>query len=168
MKPLKRPLLAADSNVPIDLAEPKEFAVDAIQLIRERLSPARIIIPPTAFQELVFMSEAFENAALREKARRALIQMRSHGLDVVNLVPVEHGIVDRVAECLISAGLLPGEERHDSLILAEAAILGCSVLLTSDAHLRGIDFQRAALELRAFDLSLPIIATPRELIAKFG
>src|SRR5687768_5979444 len=90
--PLKRPLVAADSNVPIDLAIPEEFALDALELIKARISPSRIIVPPTAFQELVFMWKHFPDEMKRERAGQALIEMRDHGLDVVNLVPVEHGI----------------------------------------------------------------------------
>ena len=45
--------------------------------------------------------------------------------------------------------------------------LGCAILLTGDAHLRGLDFQRTSLELKAFDVEMPIIATPREIVAKF-
>jgi predicted nucleic acid-binding protein len=164
----KRPLVAADSNIPIDLAIPEEFALDALDIIKARISPARIVVTPTAFHELVYMWKHFPEPIKRQRAYQALVEMRSHGLEVMNLVPVEHGIVERVAESFEQAGLLPSSERHDSAILAEAALLGCSVLLTSDAHLRGIDFQRASLLLKRFDLSLPVIATPRELIAKFG
>ena len=70
----------------------------------------------------------------------------------MNLVPVGHGIVERNADKLQVAGLLPAEEYNDGLILAEAALLHCAILLTGDAHLRGLDFQRASLELKAFDL----------------
>ena len=64
-------------------------------------------------------------------------------------------------------GLLPDEETHDALILAEAALLGCGILLTSDAHLRGLDFQRLTLLLQDFDVAAPVIATPREIVRKF-
>ena len=50
------------------------------------------------------------------------------------------------------------------LDLAEAALLNCAVLLTSDAHLRGLDFTRLAFELQACDAVAPIIATPREIV----
>ena len=73
------------------------------------------------------------------------------------------GVPDRLQE----ARLLPAEEYNDGLILAEAALLGCVILLTGDAHLRGLDFQRASLELKAFDVEMPVIATPREIVAKF-
>jgi len=53
------------------------------------------------------------------------------------------------------------------LILAEAALLGCSMLLTSDDHLRSMDFARLAFELQAFHARVPVIATPREIVRKF-
>ena len=56
---------------------------------------------------------------------------------------------------------------NDGLILAEAGLLGCAILLTGDAHLRGLDFQRASLVLKAFDVEMPIVATPREIVSKF-
>ena len=56
---------------------------------------------------------------------------------------------------------------YDGLILAEAALLGCSMLLTSDDHLRSMDFARLAFELQAFHARVPVIATPREIVRKF-
>jgi len=43
----------------------------------------------------------------------------------------------------------------------------CSILLTSDEHLRGIDFERLTLALQAFDVAASVIATPREIVRKF-
>jgi hypothetical protein len=60
-------------------------------------------------------------------------------------VAVGQGIVDVIGAKLRTAGLLPPDETHDALILAESALLGCRILLTSDAHLRGIDFQRLSI-----------------------
>lgn len=88
-------------------------------------------------------------------------------IEPVNLIPAGHGIVEVIGEKLRSKGLLPADEIHDSQILAEAALLGCKVLLTSDAHLRGIDFQSLTLLLQGFDVTAPIIATPREIVRKF-
>jgi hypothetical protein len=34
-------------------------------------------------------------------------------------------------------------------------------------NLRAIDFQRLSFELAAFDLTVPVIATPREIVRKF-
>jgi len=84
-----------------------------------------------------------------------------------NLIAVRHGIAERIAERVRERGLIPDEEINDSLLLAESALLGCSMLLTSDEHLRGIDFERLTLELQTFDAAAPVIATPREIVRKF-
>jgi hypothetical protein len=41
------------------------------------------------------------------------------------------------------------------------------MLLSNDAHLRGIDFLRLAIELQGFDLVAPVIVTPGEVVQKF-
>jgi len=83
------------------------------------------------------------------------------------LIPVGHGIAERIGRRLREMGLLPETEVNDGLILAEAALLNCSLLVTSDEHLRGIDCVRLVFELHSFDVSAPVIATPREIVRKF-
>jgi hypothetical protein len=63
--------------------------------------------------------------------------------------------------------LVPEDEVRDSLILAEAGLLNCSILLSSDEHLRGVDFERMTFEFQSFDVMAPVIATPREIVRKF-
>ncbi len=82
-------------------------------------------------------------------------------------MPVGHGIVERVAERLRAAELLPVAEVNDSQLVAEAALLEVQLLLSSDEHLRGMDFARLTIELQTFDLTAPVIATPREMVRKF-
>jgi len=41
------------------------------------------------------------------------------------------------------------------------------LLLSSDAHLRGMDPRQLGLVLQEFDLSAPVIATPSEVVKKF-
>jgi hypothetical protein len=75
--------------------------------------------------------------------------------------------VDTVAREVRSRGLLPDNEVHDSLILSEAALLECGLLLTSDEHLRGVDHEHLTLVLNPFELVPPVIASPREIVRKF-
>jgi hypothetical protein len=74
-------------------------------------------------------------------------------------------LVDVVAREIRSRGLLPRQEVHDSLILAEAALLGCELLPTSDEPLRGIDHEHLTLVLNPFELVPPVIASPREIVS---
>jgi predicted nucleic acid-binding protein len=166
--PLKpSPLIAVDTNVPLDLAAEKEHVLDALAVIRRRLKPGRVLVPPTVFQELVFLADNADTLAERNRARHALKSLAAWNLDLVNLVPVGHGIVERIAAALVEARLIAVEEYNDALILAEAALLECAILLSGDAHLRGLDFQKALLVLKSFDVETPVIATPREIVAKF-
>ena len=56
---------------------------------------------------------------------------------------------------------------NDSLVVAEAALIECGILLSTDGHMRGIDFQRLQVLLQDFHVAAPIIATPREIVNKF-
>ena len=51
--------------------------------------------------------------------------------------------------------------------VAESALLEARLLISSDQHLRGIDFERLSIELQAFDLTAPVIPTPAEVVRKF-
>jgi len=53
------------------------------------------------------------------------------------------------------------------LRLAVDTNLQCALLLTSDSHLRGVDHELLVLVLNPFDLTPPVIATPREIVRKF-
>ena len=166
-RPHPSPLVAVDSNVPLDLADGNESVLDALDTIRARLTNVRFVVTPSVFQELAHVAVQDPVASRRDLGRRALRQLKEWQLDILEIVPVGHGIVESIARRLRGAGLLPEEEVHDSLILAEAALLGCAVLLTSDSHLRGLDHARLTWELNACDVSVPVIATPREIIRKF-
>lgn len=110
---------------------------------------------------------AWGDAGGAPRRHRWIAAARAWQMEPAVLTPVEHGIVERVAESLRRADLLPASEVNDSLLAAEAAIVEARLLLSSDAHLRGIDHARLNFVLQAFDLPVPIIATPREVVRKF-
>lgn len=159
-------LIAVDTNVLLDLASKTEAVADAVATIRKRLSAARFIVPPTAVHELVLATHG-ESERTRRAALLALSKLRLWGFEPLNLVPVGHGIVERIASEIRHKDLVPAEEMNDSLIISEAALLECRMLLSSDAHLRAVNFQKLTLLLKDFDVAAPIIATPREIVRKF-
>ena len=161
------PLVAVDANVVMDLGVASESVLDALAAIRQRLRFSQIVLPPTAKQELIHIARKGDNAEERNLALRGIAAARRSRIIPVNLLPVGHGIVERVAEELRSADLLPASEVNDSQLVAEAALLGARLLVSSDAHLRGIDFARLTVELQNFDLTAPVIATPHEIVRKF-
>lgn len=160
-------LLAADTNVLLDLALGTDAIIDALETLRERIPKIRLVVPPTVLHELALTVKSGETAKKRKAALVALSRLREWGFEPLNLVPVGHGIVERIADILRHKGLIPVAEMNDSLIVAEAALLGCGILLSADSHLRGIDFQRLRLLLQDFHVVAPIIATPREIVKKF-
>ena len=164
---LPNALIAVDTNVPLDLADAKEEVLDALSVIRRRLKGGRLLLTPTAFQELVFLADHADSAADRRLATKALRGLAGWRIELVNLVPVGHGIVERIADRLVSRQLIPAEEYNDALILAEAALLGCDVLLSSDAHLHETAFDDLKNELARFDVNAPIITTPRAVVRRF-
>jgi hypothetical protein len=85
-------------------------------------------------------------------AGKALQQMRQWRLIPYDLKSVGHGITERFAQRLISAGLLPEGEINDGLILAETALAEIPVLTTSDSHL--LDIEEAALRVQFEEASL--------------
>ena len=165
--PNRPQLVAVDANVLFDLADGVENVVDSVSLIRERLHEARLILPPTVQHELANWALRGNTEEKRRAGLRAIQIAQSWHIIPANLLAVRHGIADRIAHRLRELGLVPQEEIHDSLILAEASLLNSSILLTSDEHLRGIDFERLTFELQAFDVTAPIIATPKEIVKKF-
>ena len=135
--------------------------------IRQRSPKARFVVPPTALHELALAARTGETERIRKAAFRALSQLRAWDFEPLNLVPVAHGIVERIAEEIRHRDLISAEEMNDSLIIAEAALLECRMLVSGDAHLRGVDFPRLTLLLKDFHVAAPVIATSREIVRKF-
>ncbi len=162
-----RPLVAVDANVLMDLGAEADIVTDAVETIRARLTSPRLVIPPTPQHELAHIARHGDTAEERSRALAGISAARHWRIVPINLMPVGHGIVERIGERLRSAGLLPGEEVNDSLLVAETALLDGRLLLSSDEHLRSMDHRQLALVLQQFDLSAPVIATPGEVVKKF-
>ena len=167
MNPKAPQLLAGDANVAIDLAQGDEWVLDAMSTIRGRLPGCSLLIPPTVSEELAWLADHAESVKEREAARRFLRHHRTFGFELIRAIPLGDAYVETIADCLLHAALLPSTEANDAQVLAESAALGCFILPTSDDHLRAVDFQRLGFELAAFDLTAPVIATPREIVRKF-
>lgn len=165
---MKSSRIAADTNVLLDLAGEVESVLDAVALIGERLPQAEGLVTPSVLDELAYLSDSGATAEVRRLARCAIGQLRcaQHFRPLLDL-PFSPEVIESVATEIRRDGLLPAEEVHDARILVEAVLLNCAILLTSDSHLRSIDHQTLTLTLNRFDLSPPVIATPREIVRKF-
>src|SRR5436309_13195477 len=107
-------LVAVDANVLFDLADEMEDVVDAVSIIRERLRDVRLLIAPTVQHELANWALRGD-APKRDSASKAIRLSQSWRIVPVNLIPVRHGIAERIAQRLREQRLIPDKEVNDSL-----------------------------------------------------
>jgi predicted nucleic acid-binding protein len=164
-KPLR---LAADTNLLLDLATGDEDVLDAMAVIDQKLPEADWLVSPSVLDELAFLADSGDTLPLRQSAQVAFQQLQS-GLRFRAMLdlPFPPDFLKRLANEIRHRGLIPVAEAHDSMVLAEAALLQCALLLTSDAHLREVDHELLTLVLNPFDVAPPVIATPREIVRRF-
>jgi len=164
----KSPLVAIDTNFPLLLAQENETAADALDILRKRVKPSEIIVPPTVFDELLFQTRDPSNENLRALAKTALSGLRSRwDFHPVTLDATQGVIVEEAARKIMEAGILPPEERNDATIIAESALLNSILIVSNDSHLLEADHRSLGLLFRELDLPVPLIISPREILQKF-
>ena len=164
----RNPLVAVDTNVLLDRANDDELVVDAFETIQRRLASVEFIVTPTVIEEIALKAESGDTALDCRLARRVLsCVLRPWGFRPMNFVPVGKGIVAEIAQRLRRAGLIPDSELNDSLIVAEAALAGATLLLSSDAHIKDLDYRRLKLILDATDMDAPLLASPYKIVTEF-
>jgi rRNA-processing protein FCF1 len=162
-------LVAVDTNFLLDMAVPKDRAYDVVELFRKRVRGVEFIVLPTVIEELQFIAEQRGDGQAVALASNALNRLvRVWEFRPIDFLPVGHGIVEQIARKLRGPRLIPEVERNDSLILAEAALYNCAILLTSDQHLRDADPVLVGKVLKACDVAGVVIRTPIEVIRQFG
>jgi hypothetical protein len=167
-KPAKQPLVAFDTNVLIDLAQDEAAAWACLDTLKARRSGPQLIITPTVMQELFHIASHGETQEKRDDCSKAMRSLLTWGIHPMNLLPVGHGIVERIGDELRHQGLIPADERHDSFIVAEAALCEADILVSADAHMHSIDHQRLHVALASFDVKPVIITWPRRVVRLLG
>ena len=139
MKPSR---LAVDTNVLLDLADEVDDVLDAASVLDDRLADGDKLVTPSVLEELAFLADSGLTPKVRQSAARAvqLLRKETRFRSILELPFAPEKAEELAAE--FRRRLLPAEEIHDSLILAETVLLDCDILLTSDEHLRSIDQQQ--------------------------
>jgi predicted nucleic acid-binding protein len=164
----RNPLIAVDSNVLLDRANDDELVLDALDTVRRRLPACEFIVTPTVIEEIVLKAERGDTPLDRRLARRVLASLvEPWGFRPLSFIPVGRGIVAEIARQLRRQGLIPDSEMNDSLIVAEAALIGATLLVSSDAHLKDLDYARLKLVLDAADVATPLVASPFKIVNQF-
>ena len=164
----KSTLVAVDTNFLFDLADDTAIAWEALETIRARIKSLIIVVPPTVIDELVAAHDNPEEGEEQRLAMLALQRLRSEWkFQPVDFVPVGHGIVGSVAGKIRDRGYIPLEEVNDSFVLAESALLACTLLITSDGHLIDVPAGPLKLLLDTCDVACPLIVSPRKIAKEF-
>ena len=166
--------VAVDTNVLLDRAESDEDILDCLATIRERVENHCFAVLPTVIQELQDLSElsgpgigGSDWKRKRDLAGTALDNILNWRFQPINFVPVRHGIVEQAARKIRERGIIPMDQITDSLIVAEAAALPSALLISSDAHICGLDKEALNFELAAAHLARISVYSPRELVRMF-
>jgi rRNA-processing protein FCF1 len=162
-------LVAVDTNFLLDLAVPRDKAHEVVEIFRHRVPGVEFVVVPTVIDELDFMSQHGDTPGHRALAVSALKKLvRVWKFRPLDFIPVGHGVIESVARKLRGEKLVPEHEVNDSLILAEAARANCTLLITSDEHLRSADPALLGATLKACDVTVILVRTPHEIIRQFG
>jgi len=166
--PMPDTRIAVDTNFLLDLAKPREVAHDALEVIHQRLRSAQIFVTITVVDELVTKERKAPDPNARELAHKALRNFNAWKVLAVELTDLQTVTARNIANKLIEQEIVPPEERNDALILAEAAVLGCQLLISSDSHLRDVDPARLALALGACSMPMVVIRKPDDIVRMFA
>jgi predicted nucleic acid-binding protein len=160
--------VAVDTNFLLGLAWEDEDATDALETLRSRAPHLIVSATPTVLEEVRFFQKQTAERDLKLAATKCFALFKTAWqFNPVVLSPAQEAQAQTIGEHIGEAHILPREERHDALILAEAALIEAKLLVTNDSILRGVDYARLVFELGGFGLHPPVIATPREIVTKF-
>ena len=141
--------LSLDTNLPLDLAEGQDFAHDFREEFQER--GYVLLLPPTVLAELEYLI-LYGSEKKRRLAEAASGKIEEWRLMPFDLPDVQIAIAERFARRLQERGLVPEDEFHDGLILAETALAEVPLLVASDKHLLDIDDDALLLAFNEDDL----------------
>jgi len=90
-------LIAVDANVLMDEEDQEPDILDALEVIRKRISRAQFVVTETVVQELLWLSRNGTSHQRRDLVTGALMQLLSRGYTPLVLSPVERGVASEIA-----------------------------------------------------------------------
>lgn len=154
--------LSLDANIVFDLAARKDFAHDFREVFQSR--GYALVLPPTAVFALHVIFTHGGSAADRELARLALTNLIAWGIRPFDVDSAAEVICEQFVRRLIRKRLIPDDETNDGMILAETALAGIPLLVTSDKHLLDINEDALLLAFGEADLSPARPVHPKRLL----
>jgi len=160
-------LIGLDTNFLIDLADGDEECLDCLGVLRAKRPKVAIVLLPVVVKELTALY--LKGNPVQKKLAEAALRksLKEWGIAPAFIVPVQLGIAEIVADAIRVGGIVPIQERNDSFLIAEAAVLGCNLLISSDAHVHGVNKEDLRQVLTASHVECPVIMTPGQVYKKF-
>jgi len=164
-------LVAVDANVLMDEEDQEPDVLDAMAVIRKRIDRAQFVVTETVAQELAWLSENGTTEHCRTLAIGVLMHLLHRGYTPLVMSPVERGIASEISLKMRMKSIIPHGEENDATLLAEAALKGCGILLTSDQHLLDANQDTPKLWRILEDSHVQshqiLIAKPRDIVKSF-
>jgi predicted nucleic acid-binding protein len=131
------PHVAVDANFLLNLADGDDVCLDALETLKKK--KADLLVTPTVLAELGYAITDEPNTDKGALSAIALGSLRKWGITPI-VFPTGSKEDARYVEDEIRAnGLIPHQERNDSLILAEAVVWNCDIVLSGDKHIADVE-----------------------------
>jgi len=157
--------LSLDTNVLFDLADEEDFAHDFRETFQRK--GYALLISPTVVAELYFLQRHGDEEEIR-LASIALKQMAAWDIQAFSFSTVQLDLARGLVAAIIRQRLLPESEVNDAFILAESAVAGIPLVVTSDQHLLDVDESALRDECLRVELAPVFPVHPRRLLRTFG
>ena len=126
------------------------------------------LVPETVLHELAEVVQHEKDKVAVSHAKQALINLVNYAFIPSYLSPVEMGIAKIAAERLVREGCLSSAPLGDALVLTEAALNKCQLLLTRSESLLAARCDSLTLALVDADLFAVAPISPAEIVGFFG
>jgi hypothetical protein len=162
--PTPKRFAALDTGFLLSLAAGDEDCETVVDwLVSHNIYP---LVTGTVLQELADIEQNDSDPFNRGNAMQVETNISVWGFLSIPLSPAENGIAKIIASRIVEKGLLPDENEDDGLVVAEAAIQGCSLIITYREVLLDAPFAPLRLLLIEMDVSDLVIISP-DLIVKY-
>ncbi len=134
--------------------------------ILSRLETLRFdfIVPDAALQEVLDLQRRTSQPAVAELSQDLLRQLQPHGFKTSGLSGTDIVLAELFADKLLETRLISGAARNHPLVIAQAALHECDVLLTVDPVLLAVDGGKLNVALMDNHLSIIQILSPEQLL----
>ena len=159
---IPRRFAALDTQFLLDLENGDANCAEAVDILNQW--GFYFIVTGTVLQELEDIA-CEEESQIAGHARDTLKSITNWSFITPELPSVQNGVAEIVALRLIERQLLPSAQKNDGLVIVEAAIHGCQVLLSPRKPIVDAKSDSLRLALIESDVSGVIAIRPLELIA---